>query len=471
MKLPGSTIAELKKLLVNRSISSAELTMSYLQKINDANDSINAYITVTDEYAKKEAEKADTYLNNKKDLPLLGIPVAIKDNFCTAGMPTTAGSKLLADYIPPYSATVWNKLKEAGAILVGKTNLDAWAHGSSTENSDYGATKNPWDTTKLPGGSSGGSCAAVAADTTVFALGTETAGSIRQPASWCGVVGLKPTYGRTSRYGIIAMASSLDTPGPITKTVTDAAMVLQVIASNDPYNATTSKREVPDYTKILGKGIRDLKIGFAQDYFDGIDRNVASIVKAALKKLEELGAKIVEIQLLDPEYSVDVYTIVQRAEVSSNLGRYDGIRYGYGRHQFGQEAKRRIMLGTYSLSAGHYGEVFVKAEKVRTLIIKDFERAFKDVDVIACPTAPTVALPIGSSIDQAMFGEMADRLVEPSSIAGLPGISVPCGFSDNLPVGIQFIGPQFREDLILQVAYAYEQATEWHKRKPNLNYE
>ncbi len=346
--------------------------------------------------------------------------------------------------------------------------MDAWAHGSSTETSDYGATKNPWDTTKLPGGSSGGSAAAVSAGEAIFALGSETAGSIRQPAAWCGIVGLKPTYGRTSRYGIISMGSSLDSPGPMTKTVRDAAIVLNFIAGKDPLDATSAYEKVIDFTYGLEKPIKGIKIGFAKDYFHGVEPSVGDAVKKALKKLEELGAEIVEINLFSPQYAIAVYTIIQRAEVSSNLARYDGIRYGFGRDRFGSEAKRRIMLGTYVLSSGYYDAYYLKAEKVRTVIINDFNKAFELVDLIAGPTSPSLAFPLGASRGHPMFGEMADVLVEPSSIAGLPGISIPCGFAYNLPVGLQIIGPQFKEDKILQIAYNYEQATDWHKRKPNL---
>lgn len=464
------TLKEAHEGLKEKKFSSVELTNACLKQIKALEPSINAYVTVTDEIATKQAKKADELLRASNSIsPLLGIPVGVKDNYCTKEIRTTASSKVLDNFIPPYDATVWQRVKEKGTVIVGKTNMDAWAHGSSTETSDYGATKNPWDTTKLPGGSSGGSGATVAADEVVYALGSETAGSIRQPASWCGIVGFKPTYGRTSRYGVIAMGSSLDCPGPMTKTVEDSAIVMNSIAGYDPHDATSSEKKVPDYTSFLKPSIKGMKIGYSPDYFNGVDEGVVATVKKAMQKLEELGAEIIEIKLFEPKYAIAVYTIIQRSEVSSNLARYDGIRFGYGRDRFGEEAKRRIMLGTYALSSGYYDAYYVKAEKVRTVIINDFNSAFQKVDLIVGPTSPSTALPLGSSKDHPMFGEMADVLVEPSSIAGLPGINVPCGFLEGLPVGLQFIGQQFREDLVFTAGYAYEQVTEWHKRKAKLS--
>lgn len=462
------SIKEARDGLDSKKFSSVELTKTCLERTKTVEPKINAYVTVTEEAALRMAKKADELLKNGDLNPLLGIPVGVKDNYCTKDIRTTAASKVLDNFIPPYDASVWDRVKQQGAVLVGKTNMDAWAHGSSTETSDYGATKNPWDTTKLPGGSSGGSGATVAADEVIYSLGSETAGSIRQPASWCGIVGFKPTYGRTSRYGIIAMGSSLDCPGPMTKTVEDSAIVMNSIAGNDPHDATSSEKNVPDYTSYLGKSIRGMKIGYSNDYFEGVDSGVVETVKKAMNKLEELGATIIEVKLFEPKYAIAVYTIIQRSEVSSNLARYDGIRYGDGRDRFEEEAKRRIMLGTYALSSGYYDAYYLKAEKVRTVIINDFNTAFEKVDLIVGPTSPSTALPVGSSKDHPMFGEMADVLVEPSSIAGLPGINVPCGFSKGLPVGLQFIGPQFREGLVFTAGYAYEQVTEWHKRKPDL---
>jgi aspartyl-tRNA(Asn)/glutamyl-tRNA(Gln) amidotransferase subunit A len=457
--------------LVKKEFSSQELTKSCLERIKKVEPKINAFVTVCEKEALEQAQRADKLLESKQDLPLLGIPIALKDNFSTLGIRTSASSKVLEDYVPPYDSTVVKRLKEAGAIIIGKTNMDAWAHGSSTETSDFGPTLNPWNTNHLPGGSSGGSAAAVAANEAIAAIGSETAGSIRQPASWCGVVGLKPTYGRVSRYGVIAMASSLDSPGPITKTVEDSAIILKVLAGIDEYDATTSPLPVGNYqsVELINK---DLKIGISDSYFNEVDEEVKSSVLETIKKLEELGAKVEQIKLFDPKYAIDVYTIIQRSEVSSNLARYDGIRFGNGRELFGEEAKRRIMLGTYALSSGYYDQYYNKASKVRTLIIDDFRKAFEKVDVIIAPTSPSLALPVGASKESAMFGEIADMLVEPSSIAGLSGINIPVGLSKSgLPIGAQIIGPQFAEELVLKVAHLYEQETKqepWRKEKPNL---
>ena len=463
------TLKQAKEKLKNKEISSVELTKAYLENIKKAEPTINAFVTVTEEEALKNAAEADKKIAAGVDLPLLGVPISIKDNFSTNGIRTTASSKVLDTYIPPFDATVVKRLKEAGIVLLGKTNMDAWAHGSSTETSDYGSTKNPWNTGYLPGGSSGGAAASVAADEAIAAIGSETAGSIRQPASWCGVVGLKPTYGRVSRYGVVAMGSSLDSPGPITKTVEDSALMLQILAGQDPLDATTSPNAVPDYLKNIGKDIKGLKIGIPDDYFEGVDDEVKTHVQEAIKTLEKLGATIKKINLFHPKYAIAVYTIIQRAEVSSNLGRYDGIRYGSARQDFGDEAKRRVMLGTYALSAGYYDQYYNKAMKVRTVIIEDFKKAFQDVDVIVGPTSPTVALPVGASEGQSMFGELADMLVEPSSIAGLSGINVPVGFSKaGLPIGMQIIGPQFAEELVLNVAFKYEQENPLGLKRPGL---
>ncbi len=467
------TIQQAKKGLLNKDFSSVDLTQACLEQIKKTEPMLNAFVTITEEEALKNAQTADDLIAAGQDLPLLGIPLAVKDNFSTLGIKTTASAKILDHYLPPFDSTVIQKLKAAGMVLLGKTNMDAWAHGSSTETSDYGATKNPWNTNHLPGGSSGGSAASVAADQCIAAIGSETAGSIRQPASWCGVVGLKPTYGRVSRYGVVAMGSSLDSPGPITKTVEDSALILEVLAGIDPNDATTSPKPVLDYTKLLEKDIKNLRIGISNEYFiKGLDPEVEAGVKTALKKLEEMGAKIEIVKLFDPKYAIDVYTILQRSEVSSNLARYDGIRYGENRDIFGQEAKRRIMFGTYALSSGYYDQYYTKAQKVRTVIVNDFNKAFEKVDVIIAPTSPSLALPIGSSKDAAMFGEIADILVEPSSIAGLSGINIPVGFAKNgLPIGMQIIGPQFQEEVVLAVASEYEKHTqneEWRKLKPNL---
>lgn len=469
MNLNQLTLKEAREGMKEKKFSSVELTKACIRQIKQVEPNINAFVTVTEKHALNDAQKADSLIAKDANLPLLGIPMSIKDNFCTVGVKTTASSKVLDDFIPPYDATVVRKLKDVGIVIIGKTNLDAWAHGSSTETSDYGTTKNPWNTNFLPGGSSGGAAASVVSDETIAGIGSETAGSIRQPASWCGVVGLKPTYGRVSRYGVIPMASSLDSPGPITKTVEDSALILEVLAGKDLMDATTAKKEALKYSECLKRSIRGIVIGISSNYFEGVEEKVNIKVMDAVKILEKQGARIKEIKLFPPKYAIAVYTILQRSEVSSNLARYDGVRYGHDRSYFGDEAKRRIMLGTYALSTGYYDQYYNKAQKVRTIIIEDFKNAFKDVDLIVGPTSPSTALPIGSSKNHPMFGEMADALVEPSTIAGLPGINVPCGFSkQGLPIGMQIIAPQFSEELILNAAHQYEQATEWHKMKPKL---
>lgn len=470
MKLNELSLTEAQKGLREKKYSAQELVNSCLERIKLIEPKLKSFVTVCKEKAQQEAKDADGYLkegiNNK---PLLGIPFSIKDNFCTKEIKTTASSNILKDYIPPYNATVVARLKDAGAIIIGKTNMDAWAHGSSTETSDFFTTHNPWDLSKLPGGSSGGSAASIASDEVIGSIGSETAGSIRQPSSWCGTVGLKPTYGRVSRYGIIAMGSSVDSPGPITKTVTDAAAILGIIAGRDGRDATASAKKVENYLDNLDKPIKNLKIGYSEKYFQAADKEVAEKVKKSLKILEKLGAKVKEIKLFDPQYAIAVYTILQRSEVSSNLGRYDGIRYGQDRTYFGEEAKRRIMLGTYCLSAGYYDAYYLKAQKVRTIICQDFQKAFREVDLVIGPTSPSTALPLGSSKNHPMFGEVADVLVEPSTIAGLPGLNINCGFSgEGMPIGMQIIGPQFSEGLILNAGYLFEQATPELKVKPKI---
>lgn len=463
------TIAKVKEGLKRKSFSSMEITKEYLKRIKTLEPTLHAFVTVTENAALAFAKAADEKLSRGEDLPLLGVPISIKDNYCTLGIRTTASSKVLDDFLPPYDATVVRKVKDAGMVMLGKTNMDAWAHGSSTETSDYGATKNPWNTNHLPGGSSGGAAASVAADEAVLGLGSETAGSIRQPASWCGVVGLKPTYGRVSRYGVVAMGSSLDCPGPLTNSVEDAALVLNVIAGKDELDSTTFPNPVEDYTTDLKKSISGLTIGISDVYFNGVEDQVKNAVMNALKEFEKLGAKVKKLDLFDPKYAIAVYTIIQRAEVSSNLARYDGIRYGWGRDKFGKEAKRRIMLGTYALSSGYYDQYYNKASKVRTVIIDDFHKAFKEVDVIVASTSPTPALAVGASEKSAMFGELADVLVEPSSVAGIPGINVPAGLTEaGLPIGMQIMGPFFSEKLLCNVAYQFERATPWHEKRPNL---
>lgn len=469
MDVTKLTIAQILKDLEEKKYTSVDVTKAYLERIKKVEPKVKAFVTVTEEEALKNAKEADKKRAAGSSAPLLGVPISVKDNFSTEGIRTTASSKVLDDYVPPFDSTVVAKLKDAGMVLLGKTNMDAWAHGSSTETSDYGASRNPWNTDHLPGGSSGGAAASVAADEAVAGIGSETAGSIRQPSSWCGVVGLKPTYGRVSRYGVVAMGSSLDSPGPITHTVEDAAHILNILAGQDRHDATTSPNPVPDYTKNLKNDLHGMKIGISEDYFEGVDAEVKAQVESELKVFEKLGAQVKKIKLFAPKYAIALYTILQRAEVSSNLARYDGIRYGNDRSFFGDEAKRRVMLGTYTLSAGYYDQYYNKALQVRTLIIKDFAKAYEDVDVIIGPTSPTPSMKIGATENQSMFGELADVLVEPSSIAGLSGINVPCGFTKSgLPIGLQIIGAQFAEEKILNAAYKYEQATSWHERKPEL---
>ncbi len=463
-KLHELTIIETIKGLSEKKFSSVDLVNEFLSRINKINPKLNAYVTVS-ETALEDARYADKKRYQGDMSALLGIPLAVKDNFLTKGLRTTASAKILDDFIPQFESTVTNRLKEAGALVIGKTNMDAWAHGSSTETSDYGPTLNPWDTGRLPGGSSGGSAAAVAADLCVGAIGSETAGSIRQPASWCGVTGLKPSYGRVSRYGVVAMASSTDSPGPMTKTIEDSALLLEIIAGHDARDATT----IPEKWK---PGTLDTKpvIGIVTDYFlKDAEKGVNKTVQEAIEVLRQAGYTVKEVSLLDPKYAIADYTIIQRAEVSSNLARYDGIRYGNDRTYFGQEAKRRIMIGTYVLSSGYHDHYYRKAQKVRTKIIEDFGKVFEEVDVLIAPTSPSTALPVGSTEGAAMFGELQDVLVEASSMAGLPGVSIPCGFAGGgMPVGMQITGRMRDEDSVIKVARDFQKLTDWHTRKPKM---
>jgi aspartyl-tRNA(Asn)/glutamyl-tRNA(Gln) amidotransferase subunit A len=467
MDIHTLTIKEAKEKLSNRKISAVELTQAFLERIDQVDSMLNAFMTITREYALAQAKQADSLIARGEDKALLGIPLSIKDNFCTQGIRTTASSKVLDGFVPPYDATVISHLAEAGAVTLGKTNMDAWAHGSSTATSDYGPSRNPWNIEHYPGGSSGGAAVSVASSESLAAMGTETAGSVRGPACWTGLVGLKPTYGRVSRYGVIAMASSTDSPGPLTKTVEDAARILEVIAGVDEHDATSSMLPVEMYSQTMKAG-KKMTIGISDDYFEGVSEAVAVRVHEALRLLESKGHTLKKINLFDPSYAIDVYTILMRSEVSSNLARYDGIRYGNNRSYFGEEAKRRIMLGTYALSSGYYDAYYKKAQQVRTLIVQDFARAFTEVDVIIGPTLPTTAPRIGEASDP-MFGEKADILTEPSAIAGLCGINMPVGFSpDGLPVGMQIIGPQFGESIILDLAYQYECETQFWRQKPSI---
>lgn len=463
------TLKQAQKLLTKGDISSVEIVKDCLLAINKVDKALNAYVSIN-EKVLAQARAADKLRKVDNNLPLLGIPFAIKDNFLTEGLLTTASSNVLNKYIPQYTATVVDLLTKKGALILGKTNMDAWAHGSSTETSAFGATRNPWNLDHLPGGSSGGSAAAVEADLCISAIGSETAGSIRQPAAWCGCVGLKPTYGRVSRYGVIAMGSSLDSPGPLTKTTEDAALILEILAGKDSFDATTSEKKVEKYSKYLGKGVKGIKIGIAEEYLlPKMGKEVKDLVINSGKVFEKLGAKVEFVKTLNPEYAIGVYTVIQRSEVSSNLGRYDGIRYGNSRKYFGKEAKRRITLGTFSLSSGYADRYYKKAQKVRTLFIKDFEKIFKKYDLVIGPTSPGPAQKVGASLGKAMFGEMEDVLLEPSTIAGLPGISVPCGFVDGLPIGLDIFASQFSEGLVIQAADAFEKESKWNKNKPPLD--
>lgn len=448
MNIQGKTVTELKELLKKKVVSDDELFSYFTDRSLKHNKNLNAYVTMN-KVANQSVGK------------LHGIPLAIKDNFCTKGLRTTASSKVLVQFIPPYESTVTAKLKDNGASVIGKTNMDAWAHGSSTETSDYGPTCNPWNTEYVAGGSSGGSAAAVSAYLAPAAIGSETAGSIRGPAAWCGVVGLKPTYGRVSRYGVVAMGSSFDSPGPITLSVEDAALLLSIIAGKDRYDATTSPVKVDDYVSDMKMG-RKMKIGIPEEYFNVSSDHVKKTVLESIELFEKMGHTIKKVSLMDPKYTMSVYTVIQRAEVSSNLARYTGVRYGNDRSYFGEEAKKRIMLGTYTLSYGYYDAFYKKAQKVRTLIINNFKEVLSEVDVLVAPSMPSAALKLGESSKYAFFGEAADVLTEPSAIAGLPAISVPAGLSaENLPIGMQIIGNYFCESAVLNLAYQFEQETDF----------
>jgi aspartyl-tRNA(Asn)/glutamyl-tRNA(Gln) amidotransferase subunit A len=484
MELHALGISELRELLDKREVSATDILDSVERRIGAVEDRIRAYVTLTVEKAREMATEAQKLLDKKRSGSLLGIPLAIKDNMCTKGIRTTCSSRILSNFIPPYESTVTSRLAAQGYVLIGKTNLDEFAMGSSTENSGFHTTRNPWDIERIPGGSSGGSAAAVAADECIAALGSDTGGSIRQPASLCGVVGLKPTYGRVSRYGLVAFASSLDQIGPLTKNVRDSAVLMNVISGHDPCDSTSAPVDVPDFTRSLGRDIKGLKIGIPREYFiEGMDPAVDSAVKAAIGELESLGAEAVEVSLPHTAYAVAAYYLLATSEASSNLARYDGIKYGFrgsGRDLldmymntrakgFGAEVKRRIILGTYALSSGYYEAYYKKAQQVRTLIKRDFEDAFRSVDIIITPTSPTAAFRVGEKADDPLRMYLSDIFTISVNLAGVPGISVPCGFTpDNLPVGLQIIGRDFDEERMLKVAYAYEQATEWHKRKPEL---
>ena len=469
MNLPRLTLKEAIKGLREKKFTSVELTNSVFSRIDKIEPKIDSFLNLTKEAALKSAEKNDRLFSQDQKLsPLAGVPMALKDIIVTKGIRTTAGSRILSGFVPPYSATVATKLESTGAVMVGKTNMDEFAMGGSTENSAYKKTKNPWDFSRVPGGSSGGSAAAVAAELVYYTLGSDTGGSIRQPASFCGIVGLKPTYGRVSRYGLIALASSLDQIGPFTKTVEDCALVLSSIAGWDKNDATSVKNSVPDYTKSLTGEVKGLKIGVPKEYFgEGVDSLVRDTVKRAIQRLESLGAKIVEISLPRSKEAIAVYYLILPSEASANMARFDGIRFGGGRENFGPEVKRRIMLGTYALSSGYYDAYYLKAAKVRTLISKEFQEAFKKVDVIAGPTSPILPFKIGERIDDPLKMYLADILTVPVNLAGLPGISIPCGLIAGLPVGLQFIANHWQEEKLFNISHAYEQNFTF-KEKPNL---
>jgi aspartyl-tRNA(Asn)/glutamyl-tRNA(Gln) amidotransferase subunit A len=485
MQIHALPIHRIHDLLNSRQIGAVETVSAFLERIGSIDPGLNAYLATFEDMALEEAKRFDSAAGDYAASPLAGIPLAIKDVICIKGALTTCGSRILKDFVSPYDATVTEKLRRAGAIVLGKTNLDEFAMGSSTENSAFVKTRNPWDRERVPGGSSGGSAAAVAAGLCAGALGTDTGGSIRQPSSFCGVVGFKPTYGRVSRFGLVAFASSLDQIGPITRDVEDAALMLQAIAGYDPADSTSVDLPVPDYRAALQQPIQGLRLGIPRQYFiEGTHPEVETAVRTAIETCRRLGAKIVDISLPHTEYGIAAYYIIAPAEASSNLARYDGVKYGHRAQNaadlldmyrksrsegFGAEVKRRIMLGTYVLSAGYYDAYYKKASQVRTLIRRDFLEAFEKCDAILAPVAPMPAFKLGEKSDDPLQMYLSDVFTLPASLAGIPGISVPCGFtSQNLPIGLQILGPHFREELVLRVAHQFEQATSFHLRRPEM---
>lgn len=484
-----ASIRELHRQLIRKERSAVEITQEALDRIQALEPKLHSFLSVTSEHALEQARQVDAKIARSEEIGLLaGIPIGIKDNMCTKGIRTTCSSRILENFVPPYESTVTQKLKDAGAVMVGKTNLDEFAMGSSTETSAYQVTANPWDLSRVPGGSSGGSAAAVASGECTIAIGSDTGGSIRLPASFCGVVGLKPTYGLVSRYGLVAYASSLDQIGPFGRTVEDAAILLSAIAGYDPNDATSLNVEIPDYAKLLQPDFHPrgrLRIGIIKETFgEGLDPVVEQVVTKAIDQLQNLGAQIHVVSCPRFRYGLPAYYIIAPSEASANLARYDGVKYGFRASDadnllslytktraagFGAEVKRRIMLGTYALSAGYYDAYYLKAQKVRTLIKQDFEGAFEKVDVLVCPTAPTTAFKAGEKTEDPLSMYLTDLMTIPLNLAGLPGMSVPCGFDGNgLPIGMQLIGKVLREDQLLQVAYAYEQSTEWHLLAPSI---
>jgi len=476
------TIHEAHQLLKDKKLSSVELTRACLERVEKVEPKVKALVTLTVETAIKQAEEADKRIARGDINPLTGVPVVIKDVLCTKGVRTTCSSRMLENFVPPYDATVVEKLNSLGAVTIGKANMDEFAMGSSTEHSAFFPTHNPWDLDRVPGGSSGGSAVAVAADEGIYALGSDTGGSIRQPAGFCSVVGLKPTYGRVSRYGLVAFASSLDQIGPLTKDVTDCALVLNAIAGFDDRDSTSVPQPVPDYTKTLSADLKGMKLGVPREYFvRGMQAEVEKALEEAIKTLESLGAKVDrEATLPSTPHALAVYYIIAPSEASANLARYDGVKYGFSysgadsmweamektrQYGFGDEVKRRIMLGTYALSAGYYDAYYLKAQKVRTLIRREFDQAFKKYDALITPTSPTIPFKLGEKLDDPVQMYLSDVCTLPINIAGVPGISIPAGFGNGLPIGMQIIGKPFGEEAILRVAHAYEQATEWHKMR------
>jgi aspartyl-tRNA(Asn)/glutamyl-tRNA(Gln) amidotransferase subunit A len=479
------TIHQAQALLRSGQISSVELTRALLDRILAIDNDVRAYLSLLPEEALAQAEAADRRRAAGDDTPVLGVPLAIKDVICTQGVTTTCGSRILENFIPPFDATAVARLRAAGAVFLGKTNTDEFAMGSSTEHSAFFTTGNPWDLGRVPGGSSGGSAAAVAAGEALGAFGTDTGGSVRQPASLCGIVGLKPTYGRVSRYGLVAHGSSLDQIGTLARDVEDAAILLGCIAGHDRLDSTSLDVPVPDYVHEMksGGGLKGLRVGVPREYFiEGMEPGVEAAVRAALGVMAGQGAQVVEVSLPRTEYAIPIYYLVSTAEASSNLARYDGVRYGarvegadmwqtyYDTREanLGPEVKRRIMLGTYALSAGYYDAYYLKAQQARTLLRQDFERAWEKVDVLACPTSPSVAFKLGQKMDDPLQMYLSDVFTVSLNLVGMCGISVPCGFVDEMPVGLQLMGPALGESAILRAAYAYEQATEWHTRRPSL---
>ena len=478
------TIHEARNLLRKGEISSAELTRSCIERIDAVEERVKAFVTITREMALEHARRADESLTSSGSTPLTGVPMQIKDVMCTRGIRTTCSSRMLEEFVPTYNATAVERLYSQEAVLLGKGNMDEFAMGSSTENSAFFPSRNPWDLDRVPGGSSGGGAAAVAAEEVIYALGSDTGGSIRQPASFCGVVGMKPTYGLVSRFGLIAYASSLDQIGPITKDVTDCAIVLNAIAGHDPNDSTSIPYQVPDYTRALIGDIKGLRIGVPKEYFvEGMEKKVRSAVLEATSVLEDLGASLEEVSLPSTPYALACYYILALSECSANLARYDGVKYGFSyqdtanmweamektrQYGFGAEVKRRIMLGTYALSAGYYDAYYLKAQKVRTLLRREFEEAFRHYDALVTPTSPTVAFHLGEKTEDPVQMYLSDIYTVPVNVAGLPSISVPCGLADSLPVGMQLISPPVSEETLLRISYAYEQATEWHKARPQL---